>query len=63
MRTTGWLLAGALCCLLVGGVLSAVVGPATGGWLALPGLLLLVAAIGSSYMDDIREGYRSVRGE
>jgi hypothetical protein len=59
MRTTAWLLGSGVVCLVAAWPLLEFVGSAAGGVLMGLGLLLLVAAIANSYMNDFREGYRS----
>ena len=60
MHRTGRLLVASFACFVAAGLLSLLVDWATA--LALPGLLLLIAAIGSSYLSDFLEGYRGAGG-
>jgi hypothetical protein len=61
MHRTGRLLVASFACFLLAGALSLVTD--LGMAPALPGLLLLIAAIGSSYLSDFLEGYRGASGE
>jgi hypothetical protein len=59
MRRTAALLATSAGCLLAALLIRRVVGNGTGTAFTLLGLAVLVAAIASSYLSDVREGYRS----
>jgi hypothetical protein len=63
MRTTAWLLGVGVVCLVASWPLLEFAGNAAGGVLLVLGLLLLVAAIANSYLNDFREGYRSAGEE
>jgi uncharacterized caspase-like protein len=63
MKRTALLLGTGVVTLLVGGLLRDSVGFAPGMALVVVGLVLVVAAIANSYLNDVREGYRSASEE
>ncbi|WP_254821619.1 hypothetical protein [Haloglomus halophilum] len=63
MHTTGRLLVAAVVCLAVAWLAGQFVGVTAGMALTGLGLLLVVAAIANSYLNDVRQGYRSASEE
>jgi hypothetical protein len=63
MHTTGRLLVAAVVCLAAAWLAGQFVGVTAGMALTGLGLLLVVAAIANSYVNDFREGYRSAGEE
>lgn len=61
MHRTAALLVASLACFVAGGILTSVVDWGTA--LVLPGFVLLMAAVASSYLSDLLEGYRAASAE